>query len=176
MNRLVKKRDTRCRFNEAKFKILSVLVEASKPKGKYLLPKQIAKLTGLSEGGVRVRLLRLSKSGFQEETESVKSSTEKKWPWRGYIWRKKCPWKGQKGFMYRYLKPKGVFVHKILEHRMKIREVTGVNISLNLHKPIPIEVLRQYERLNNVKRQIYQTDVSTNVNRNNQPKNSTKSL
>ena len=48
--------------------------------------------------------------------------------------------------MYRYLKHKGMFVYKELEWRMKIREVTGVNISLNLHKPIPYEVLQQYQR------------------------------
>ncbi len=141
MNKLVKKRDTRCRCNEAKFKILSILIEYSTKR--YLLPKQIAKLTGLSEGGVRTRLNKLSECGFKNVNKTGKSS---KRPWRGYIWRKKCPWKGQKGFMYRFLKPKGVFVYKELEWRMKIREVTGVNISLNLHKPVPYEVLQQYRR------------------------------
>lgn len=123
MSNLVKKRDTRCRENEAKYKIFNVLYHTRK----YLLPRQIAKLTGLSEGGVRTRLSKQYSMG--------------------YIWRKICRWKGENGFMYRYLKPKGIRVFYELERRMKIREVTGTNISLNWKKRVPYDVLNQYQRL-----------------------------
>lgn len=48
--------------------------------------------------------------------------------------------------MYRYLKPMGHRVLNGLEMRMRIREITGVNISLNRKKPVPTEVLAQYRR------------------------------
>ena len=119
MNKLVKNGDTRCRHNEAKYKILSTLFRSRR----YILPRKLAQLTGLTEGGVRTRL---SKMYVQ-----------------GHIWRKICRWKGENGYMYRYLKPMGYRVYIELERRMKIREVTGVNISLNWKKRVPPDVLNE---------------------------------
>ena len=48
--------------------------------------------------------------------------------------------------MYRYLKPMGYRVYTELERRMKIREVTGVNISLNWKKRVPPDVLNEYRK------------------------------
>jgi len=67
----------------------------------------------------------------------------------GYIWRRKVYWVGERGYMYRYLKPHGIKIMKSmhgLEFRMKVREVTGINISLNRKKPIPSDVLGAYRR------------------------------
>ena len=122
MNKLVKKGDTRCRHNEAKFKILSTLFHSRR----YILPRKIAHSTGLTEGGLRIRL---NKMYLQ-----------------GYIWRKICRWKGENGYMYRYLKPRGYRVYIELERRIKIREVTGVNISLNWKKRVPPDVLNEYRK------------------------------
>ncbi len=47
--------------------------------------RKIAELTGLTEGGVRTRL-------------------SKMFDW-GYIWRKKCRWKGENGYMNKEPKP-----------------------------------------------------------------------
>lgn len=88
------------------------------------MPREIAARTGLSRGDVRTRL---SKMHFQ-----------------GYIWRKKASSKGENGYVYRNLKPMGRRVLKGvngLEKRMHIREITGENLSLNLKKPIPYELL-----------------------------------
>jgi len=117
--------DTRCRFNEAKYKILKTLYDTRRD----LLPREIAAMTGLSRGDVRTRL---SKMHFQ-----------------GYIWRKKVSSKGENGYVYRNLKPMGWRVLKGengLERRMEIREITGENLSLNLKKLIPYELLDRYKR------------------------------
>ncbi len=117
--------DSRCRFNEAKYKILKTLYDSRR----YLLSREIAAITGLSQGDVRTRL---SKMHFQ-----------------GYIWRKKASSKGENGHVYRHLKPMGLRVLKGvngLEKRMHIREITGENLSLNLKKPIPYDLLNRYRR------------------------------
>ncbi len=117
--------DTRHRHNESKFLILSVLYHSHG----YLLPRQIAELTGLTKGNVRRLLSRYYKFG--------------------YICRRKVFWAGERGYMYRYLKQHGIRVllgGDGLEFRMRIREVTGIKISLNRKKPVPMEVLMQYRR------------------------------
>ncbi|MBU4076703.1 MAG: hypothetical protein KKI06_08365 [Euryarchaeota archaeon] len=91
------------------------------------MPREIAAITGLSQGDVRTRL---SKMHFQ-----------------GYIWRKKASAKGENGYIYRNLKPMGLRVLNGvngLEKRMQIREITGENLSLNLKKPIPYSLLKWY--------------------------------
>lgn len=117
--------DTRHRHNESKFLILNTLLHTDR----YLLPRQIADMTGLSRNDTRYLLWRYHK-------------------W-GYIWRRKVYFVRERGYMYRYLKPHGVRVMKAmhgLEFRMKVREVTGVNISLNRKKPIPSDVLAAYRK------------------------------
>ncbi len=123
MQKLAKKRDTRCRHNEAKYKILSTLYRSRR----YLLPRTIAESTGLSEGGVRTRLSKLNKYG--------------------YIWRRKCSFKGENGYIYRYLKPRGIRIYMELNRRLKIQEVTGIKISLNWKERVPVEAIIQYQRL-----------------------------
>ncbi len=123
MNKLVKKSDTRCRHNEAKYKIFHLLTH----QRKFFLPRDMAKTTGLSEGDIRTRLSKMFK--------------------QGYLWRRICYKKGENGYVYRYLKPKGTKVYIELERRMEIRRVTGVNISLNWKKTVPWEVLNQYQRM-----------------------------
>lgn len=119
---MAKKSDTRSRYNEAKYKILSILFHSKD----YKLPRVIAKATGFSEENVRSRLYRLHLFG--------------------YIWRRKCSFKGENGYLYRYLKPKGIRVFMELEERIKIQEVTGMKISLNWSESVPIEARMEYQR------------------------------
>lgn len=122
MRRLVRKRDTRSRHNEAKYKILSVLYHSKK----YMLPRTIAQATGFSEVDIRSRLYRLNRFG--------------------YIWRRKCSFKGENGYLYRYLKPMGIRVFMELDRRMKIQEVTGTKVSLKWKESVPVEATLEYQR------------------------------
>lgn len=119
---MVKKRDTRSRHNETKYQILNTLYHSRR----YLLPRVIAKAIGRSENCVRVSLHELN--------------------WYGYIWRRKCSFKGENGYIYRYLKPRGIRVFMELDERVKIQEVTGIKISLNWSKRVPIEARMEYLR------------------------------
>ncbi len=118
--------DTRNRYNESKYIIFNVIYHSHG----YLLPRHIAELTGLSKGDVRRLLCR--------------------YYGMGYLWRRKVLWKGERGYMYRYLKQKGIRVllgGDGLEVRMRIKEVTGENISLNRKKPVPYETRMQYRKM-----------------------------
>lgn len=119
---MVRKRDTKLRFNEAKYKILSILYRSKK----YMLPRVIAKATGLSEANIRSRLYRLNRFG--------------------YIWRRKCSFTGENGYLYRYLKPKGIRVFMELDRRVKIQEVTGMKVSLKWNESVPVEAILEYQR------------------------------
>jgi len=120
--------DTRNRYDESKYKILTLLYHSRN----YLLPRQIAAMTGLTKAGVRNLLYRYTKFG--------------------YIWRRKTRYAGERGFMYRFLKRKGI--EKLtgtdgLEVRMRIREITGNQVSLNKKIPIPHNILMEYRTLIN---------------------------
>lgn len=119
------KTDTRCRHNEAKYRILSTLYISDC----YLRPCQIATITGLSQADTRERLSTM----FLQ----------------GYIWRRKSFLKGTCGYMYRYLKPMGIRVlngSTGLEIRMRIRRITGVNISLNRKTQIPRDLWAKFQK------------------------------
>lgn len=101
-------------YNEIKYKILELLQGSSKE----LTPHEIAVNVGTTLDGAKQRLRLLSKLG--------------------YVYRKIETRKGRRNYYcYRNLKPKGKRILLKLDERVKIREATGVSISLNLNKPIP---------------------------------------
>jgi hypothetical protein len=101
-------------YNEIKYKILELLNGSTKE----LSPKEIAEKVGTTLDGSKQRLRLLSKLG--------------------YVYRKIETRKGRRNYYcYRNLKPKGERILVMLDERVKIREATGVSISLNLNKPIP---------------------------------------
>jgi hypothetical protein len=47
-------------------------------------------------------------------------------------------------FCYRFLKPRGLTTFFKMDERVKIRTATGILVTLNLKKPIPIEAWTKY--------------------------------
>ncbi len=118
---------SRNKYNETKYRILAFL------KKSYceLSPLDIADGAGTTLQGAKERLRLLNKMG--------------------YIWRKMETRKGKRNYYsYSNLKPKGERVFEQLDERIKIREVTGIQISLNLNKPIPEVARIEYNRMLNV--------------------------
>ncbi len=113
----------RHRYNEIKYRILELLQGSSKE----LSPHEIAIKVGTTLDGAKQRLRLLSKLG--------------------YVWRKAETRTGRRNYYsYRKLKSKGKRIFLMLDERVKIRETTGVMISLNLNKPIPEFAVIEYKR------------------------------
>jgi predicted ArsR family transcriptional regulator len=111
-------------YNEIKYRILELLQSSSKE----LSPQDIAIKVGTTLDGAKQRLRLLSKLG--------------------YVWRKVETRTGRKNYYsYRRLKSKGKRIFLMLDERVKIREATGVSISLNLNKPIPDFAQIEYKRI-----------------------------
>lgn len=110
-------------YNEMKYLILSLLRESKKDYS----PQEIAYAVGTSLDGVKQRLRMLNKLG--------------------YVWRKVEIRKRRKNyFSYKNLKPKGERIFLKLDERVRIRDITGINISLNLNKRIPDYAVIEYDR------------------------------
>jgi predicted transcriptional regulator len=110
-------------YNEMKYLILSLLRSSNKDYS----PREIADAVGTTLDGAKQRLRLLNMLG--------------------YIWRKEETRKGRKNyFSYKNLKPKGERVFLRLDERVKIREVTGIDISLNLNKHIPDYAVIEYRK------------------------------
>ncbi len=113
----------RHQYNEIKYRILGLLRSSSKE----LTPHEIAVKVGTTLDGAKQRLRLLSKLG--------------------YVFRKTETRKGRRNYYcYRKLKHKGERIYLLLEKRVKIRDATGVPISLNLNKPIPDFAVVAYKR------------------------------
>ena len=112
-------------FNEIKYKILKIF---SYPY-KYFTPEELAERVGISNNAMRKRLSQLFK-------------------WK-YIWRRQEFRKNGNTYCYRFNKDKGWRIFFELDKRVKLREETGIPISLNLKKPIPQEAMmtEAYARL-----------------------------
>ncbi len=112
------------KFNETKYLVLKTLFDAKK----HLSPKEVAEATGLSTNAAEVKLSELHK-------------------W-GYLWRRREVRSGRRNYYcYRFPKPKGNRVFFELEKRVKIRDITGIPVSLNLDDTIPDDAVQEYERL-----------------------------
>lgn len=111
--------------NEVKYKILKIF---SYPF-KYYTPEELADMVGISSNAMRQRLSNL-------------------FNWK-YIWRRQEFRKNGNRYCYRFNKEKGWRVFFELDRRVKLREETGIYVSLNLKKPIPQEVMmtEAYRRL-----------------------------
>ena len=109
-------------YNEVKYLILKTLFYSKR----YLTPTEISQNAGDSLHATTDRL-----------TEMFK--------W-GYIWRRQeYRDKNRNEFCYKFLKPKGINIFYRLDERVKIRETTGIFVSLNLKKPIPPKALILYQ-------------------------------
>ena len=104
-------------YNEIKYKLLKIFSYPSK----YHTPEELAEMAGTDVHSMRQRLTQLIR-------------------WR-YIWRRQEYRKNGNTYCYRYLKPKGWSIYFELDKRVKLREETGIFISLNLKKPIPTEAM-----------------------------------
>jgi hypothetical protein len=117
------------KHNEAKYKILATLYYSDR----FLTPEEIADETGLTNAATRTRL---SKMFLQ-----------------GYLWRRKDERACRTGYCYRYLKPMGVRVLKGsvryigLEERIRIKDLTGMDVPMNLKKQVPSDAMSEYRRL-----------------------------
>ncbi len=101
------------RYNEVKYKILRLLFHSARD----FSPQEIADAVGITR---------------QHSKEQVHRLTD-----MNYIWRKLETRKGQRNYyVYCNLKPKGRRVLRRLEQRIKLREQTGREISLNLKKSV----------------------------------------
>lgn len=113
------------RHNEAKYIILNFLLHAKK----YYRPEEIAQQIKFTKGSVRTRL---SKMWFQ-----------------GYIWRRNF----EGVTKYRFLKPMGIRVlfggigYTGLEERARMRDELGIDVTFNLRKYIPDEVIKMRRRM-----------------------------
>ncbi len=114
----------RHQYNEIKYLILSLLHESNKDYS----PQEIANAVDTTLDGVKQRLRILNKLG--------------------YVWRKVETRKRRRNyFSYKNLKPKGERIFSKLDERVTIREITGIDISLNLNKRIPDYAVIEYDRM-----------------------------
>jgi len=111
-------------YNETKRALLN-LFHPLPPK--HLSLSDIKEKIDIPEGGIRRAL-----------------TANYKW---GYIWRRQDPTKRKNRYAYRYLKPKGLRVLKELNRRKEIETTTGIEISLNLKKPIPLAAIKLYNKI-----------------------------
>ncbi len=119
--------------NETKYDILNSLSK----KQVFMSPREIAEVTGLTYGNVCRQLTRLVDMG--------------------YIHRRNEFRKGYKNYYcYGYPKPKGLFFldgrkgRKGADYKVKARELTGKFVSLSKDKPIPQEIINEYEALKDI--------------------------
>ncbi len=120
--------------NETKYDILHCLVK----KQSFMTPREIANETGLTYGNVKRQLTRYVDMC--------------------YIYRRNEFRKGYRNqYCYGFPKPKGlVFLNGKhgrygAEDKVKMRELTGKFVSLSRDKPIPQEIINEYEILKDTK-------------------------
>ena len=115
--------------NEAKFKILYFMFIS----GLHYAPEETAEELGFTKQSMRKRL-------------SVMYG-------QGYLWRKKEYRNRKNPYCYGSLKPMGIRVligtdkYTGLIERMDIRKVTGEEVTLNLRKELPHELIEKYHRM-----------------------------
>ncbi len=128
--------ENRHKFNEAKYKILSILEDNKRNFRGYLTPRQISEITGIGLCAIKVHLTRLYRLG--------------------YIWRLENPGNRfrKSHYLYGFPKDKGSRIWERYNEYKKIENVTGVKIPLKWYVLEPPEILmarHKYKKIMDIK-------------------------